>query len=324
MIFRKRIKKTNTLTSKDMQVLRVFRDQHRRAWRLGKEHLINHKLSSLFTAITMGIVFSLPGLFFCLLEKTEILHDKAGPSFTVTAFATHELPFEKTVQFSEEWAQDKRIQKIEVVGKDKAFEEFKDGIGLTGQDNHLGNPFPHVVFFTLRGDQIKTREAMSLQSEMESNPSIGSVISDVVWINQSRYAVRLITTCALVLGCLLVIGAILVVSQSTSSLVSRRGQEIRIQELIGATTDHIRRPFLYSGTILGLGAGLVALLMINFVLIIIDAPVSQLASSSNLKIPSIYPGSKTFVSVLALATLSGWAGSWIGSTLGIKKTKSEM
>jgi cell division transport system permease protein len=324
MGFRKRLKKTNALSKTNMTLFRVFGEYHRRAWTLGREHLASQKLSAFVTACTMGVVLSLPGLLLCLLETAESLEDEVGPSFTITAFAVPDLSFEETVQFSEEWAKDERIQKIEVVGKAKAFDEFKESLGLTDRSNHLGNPFPHVVFFTLAGHRVEVKDATDLKAKIENNPSISNVVSDALWLNQSRNAVKLLKIFILVLSVLLLLGAILVITQSTGSLVSRRQQEIRIQELIGATTNHIRRPFLYSGTMLGLGAGFTALLVIYVVLLLIETPLLQLASSSDLETLSIYPGSKTILGILALSSLSGWAGSWIGSTLGIKRTKSDI
>ena len=324
MALKKKTKKTNVRTRTELKVFEVFRYKHARAWQQGKEHLIANRLACLFTSATMGIVLGLPGLLFCFLEKTETFNDKTGPSYTITAFAVPELSLEDTVRFSEQWANDQRIERIEVVGKTKAFKEFKDNLGITARNNHLVNPFPNVVFFTLPGHKVGINEATDFHARLEKSAQISSVVSDIAWIRQSGNAMQFLKTSVLVLSILILTGAILVITQSTSYLVLRRQQEIRVQELIGATTNHIRLPFLYSGTMLGLGAGFIALIVIYAVLLAIGTPLSQLAASSNLNIPAIYPESKTILIVLGLSTLSGWTGACIGSTLGIKKTKSSL
>ena len=110
MTFKKKPKKANALTRTDLKVFEVFRTQHTRAWKQGREHLIDHSLSSLFAAATMGLVLSLPRLLFCFLEKSETFNDKVGPSYTITAFTNPELSLEEARQFQKAYRL--RIQPI--------------------------------------------------------------------------------------------------------------------------------------------------------------------------------------------------------------------
>jgi cell division transport system permease protein len=91
---------------------------------------------------------------------------------------------------------------------------------------------------------------------------------------------------------------------------------INVLKLVGATDAYVRRPFLYSGALHGLLAGLFALGLVALVVVALSQPVERLAQtySSSFKLAGL-PAEHAAI-LVAAATLLGWFGALIG--LGFK------
>src|SRR5690606_14492953 len=115
----------------------------------------------------------------------------------------------------------------------------------------------------------------------------------------------------LVLVVLLGFALIVIIGNTIRLQILTQREEIEVSKLIGATDSFIRRPFLYAGTIYGLGGGLVAWLLLVAVISLFNISIADLAklyaSGFRLDLPSI----QTSISIIASAVFLSWLGSYI-------------
>jgi cell division transport system permease protein len=104
---------------------------------------------------------------------------------------------------------------------------------------------------------------------------------------------------------------ILVVGNTIRLAIQNRRQEIVVVKLIGGTDAFIRRPFLYTGFWYGLFGGIIALVLVELALWIINGPVENLAGmyASHFSLHKLDAG--TIITLLVLSILLGLVGSWI-------------
>ena len=126
---------------------------------------------------------------------------------------------------------------------------------------------------------------------------------------------------SLLLGTLFALGAVLAVANNVRLDIAARELEIRVQQQLGAGDAYIRRPFLYSGALLGLMAGVLALLLLMLSARIIQPSILELIGSYGgdfrfSPVPIAFP-----LAVLALAVLLGVAGAWFAAGHHLRQTR---
>jgi len=114
-----------------------------------------------------------------------------------------------------------------------------------------------------------------------------------------------------VLAILLSIVVITVVFNATRLQVLSHRAEIRVIRLLGATNPYIRRPYYYTGTLLGLIAGLVALVIVAGALQPMNQVIHEFASLYGSEF-QLTPLNFVFSAyLLALSALLGLFGAFL-------------
>ncbi len=134
---------------------------------------------------------------------------------------------------------------------------------------------------------------------------------DTLWLQRFQAILDLIQAGILLLGGLLGMGVLLIVGNTIRLEILNRRIEIEIMELVGATAAFIRRPFLYAGAWYGMLGGLTAWLLVTLAILMLQGPVSRLASlySSEFLLSGLGP--LAMLIILVGSILLGLIGSWI-------------
>jgi cell division transport system permease protein len=108
------------------------------------------------------------------------------------------------------------------------------------------------------------------------------------------------------------VSALLLVIGNTIRLhIENRRTEIEVIKLVGGTDSYVRRPFLYMGALYGVGAGLLAWLVLAFGLDWLNDAVVRLAGlyGSDFALGGVPPADG--LSLLLGAVLLGYIGAWL-------------
>ena len=109
--------------------------------------------------------------------------------------------------------------------------------------------------------------------------------------------------------------AMLAISFNTVRLqVLTRVEESAVLSLFGATRAHVRRPFLYFGAVQGLIAALMAWAVAALALWWLEPRVSALIEAYGLSGRLSGLGFREGVLLIALSSLVGLIGGWLGAT----------
>jgi len=122
---------------------------------------------------------------------------------------------------------------------------------------------------------------------------------------------RLGRTAVMLLGALLGAGLIAISFGIIRAQVLTHRAEIEVSALLGATDGFIRRPFLYYGVLLGLGAGIVAWLLVGAAALWLRAPLSELVRLYELTLDLRALDGRDTALLLGFAAGLGWLGAMI-------------
>ena len=173
---------------------------------------------------------------------------------------------------------------IEVVDKNKALEDLKNTPAWSESLSVLPkNPLPHAIIVTLSNsgqDFVNSERVLALADEFAGYDEVDLVQFDSEWVQK----LQAIMTFIKVVLILLAIGVSVVVIATVFNTVRMQAlvqrDEISVARLVGATESFVRRPFLYFGAVVGFVAGIVAILLSSFALMLLNNSIQEVISQT--------------------------------------------
>ncbi len=95
--------------------------------------------------------------------------------------------------------------------------------------------------------------------------------------------------------------------------ILNRRAEIEVTKLVGGSNSFVRRPFLYTGVLYGLGGAVLAWLIVEASVAVLGQPVANLAQLYGSHYLLQGPSDRDIGMLLAAGTVLGWLGAWISA-----------
>ena len=127
---------------------------------------------------------------------------------------------------------------------------------------------------------------------------------------------------AAVLAGLLGLALIAIIGNTIRLQILTQREEIEVSKLIGATDRFIRRPFLYAGTLYGLGGGLAAWLLLAGIVTLFNYSVRDSAQLYAADFTLTLPRFAVNLAMIGSAILLGWLASYIAVNRALSSMES--
>lgn len=265
-------------------------------------------LATLLTMAVIGITLSLPAGLYVLLGNLHTLAGRLDQPARLTVYLKAEVGDAPALTLSRRLSEADPAGRVELKTRAEALAEFKRHSGL-GQALALleENPLPAVL--TLLPSDTATERLEAQATGLRKLPEVDHVELDLEWLRRLRAILDLASRGLSLVATLLASAALLIVGNTIRLAVLSRRAEIEIMKLVGATDAFIRRPFLYTGLLYGLGGALVAAAVVETGRLVMAPAARTLAGlyGSGLEIQGL--GAVTFLALLTLGGLLGWLGA---------------
>lgn len=266
--------------------MRSWLRQHGYALKVALRRIIQTPFSSLANILVIAFVLSLPLIAASLLVSLEPVTRTVSVNPAITLFMKDTLSLDETNELSQRIRADSSdlIQMIEVVDKNKALEDLKSTPAWSESLSVLPkNPLPHAIIVTLSNsgqDFVNSERVLTLADEFAGYDEVDLVQFDSEWVQK----LQAIMTFIKVVLVLLAIGVSVVVIATVFNTVRMQAlvqrDEISVARLVGATESFVRRPFLYFGAVVGFVAGIVAILLSSFALMLLNNSIQEVISQT--------------------------------------------
>ncbi|WP_311515183.1 cell division protein FtsX [Oligella urethralis] len=266
--------------------MRSWLRQHGYAFKVALRRIIQTPFSSLANILVIAFVLSLPLIAASLLVSLEPVTRTVSVNPAITLFMKDTLSLDETNELSQRIRADSSdlIQMIEVVDKNKALEDLKNTPAWSESLSVLPkNPLPHAIIVTLSNsgqDFVNSERVLALADEFAGYDEVDLVQFDSEWVQK----LQAIMTFIKVVLVLLAIGVSVVVIATVFNTVRMQAlvqrDEISVARLVGATESFVRRPFLYFGAVVGFVAGIVAILLSSFALMLLNNSIQEVISQT--------------------------------------------
>ncbi len=291
-------------------VLAGLGQHHARALFFSAGKLYQHPLSSLLTALVIGITLALPAALHLLVQNLNTLSFSWERTVQASLFLEDSVSEKQGRELTQRIQQRPEVAQADYISRKQALDEFRELSGF-GQALDLleENPLPAVIAVQPAKD-ASTAQIDGLLKEMSNTKGVQSARIDQSWLERLNAILMIVQHIVQALALLLALAVIVTVGNTIRLDIQNRKSEIEVMKLLGATNAFVRRPFLYTGFWYGLCGGIVAWLLLQIVLLLLSNPVSYLAG--------LYQSSFTLGGLDAEATLLlfisgiflGWFGSW--------------
>lgn len=189
-----------------------------------------------------------------------------GESVQISVYLEDGLS-ETTIQaLQNEFLARPEVASAEFVSKEKAADLFRDQMASYApdlmSDSEFATPFPASINLKLKGNSATETNVAKLEvmaAEILKREGVEDVSYGQSWVRNYASFVKVIQSAGMAIGLILLLGSLFIIGNSIRALLSGRRDEIEILELIGATADFIRKPYILEGAMLSTVAILFAL-----------------------------------------------------------------
>jgi len=283
---------------------------HWHSFFLAVRRLADTPLTSLLNITVIGVAFSLPTGVYMLLGNVQNFSGQISEAPQLSVFlkpGTDKAAIEKLESHLKQHPQ---IANFRFISKDEALKQLKQKSGLADTVNSLTrNPLPDAFIIDARSVSPKTLK--QLRTEMLKWPDSEHVQLDSAWMERLNALLKLGQLAALILTALLSFALIVVTFNTIRLQILTKRDEIEISKLIGATSNFIRRPFLYFGAIQGVAGGAIAWLIVAVVINLINSELTNLVQLYAIDFHLYHISFEDSISLLLFSAWLGWAGSWL-------------
>ncbi len=237
--------------------MRAWLSQHRDAARLAWRRFATAPLNSLLSLLAIGVVLALPATGQMLLAAAGQLGGGVAPQPQISVFLAADAERSAATEVESRLKRFGGVKHAQFIPREETLARLKSNPGMRDVIDALpGNPFPDAFVVTTDDDRAEAMERLA--AEFRRWPKVEHVQLDSAWVRRLDALLKLGRTLLLLLGGLIGAGLVAISFSLIRMQVLAHRAEIEVSRLLGATDAFVRRPFLYFGTLLGLGGGMVA------------------------------------------------------------------
>jgi cell division transport system permease protein len=289
---------------------RNWRRHHARVARQSWSRLFATPLPTLITLAVLAIALALPGFLLTGLKNVQTLSEGWDHEPRISLYLSPALDDAAADRFSRELLLRDDLAAVDLISREQGLLEFRE-LSRFGNIVDLldENPLPAVI--TVQPLDQGLAALPLLKAQLQALDEVDEAVLDLEWLQRLSAFVQLTKRAVLVLGLLLAMAVLLVVGNTIRVSIESRRDEIIVAKLVGGTDAWVRRPFLYSGAWYGLLGAMLAWCLIQFSLLTLKEPVSELA---RLYLSDFEPTGLGLVGSLILlltSLLLGWLGAWL-------------
>jgi cell division transport system permease protein len=275
-------------------------------------------LSTLMMFLVIGVTLILPSISFLVVQNLKSISETIQHESQISIFLKKDISVDAKNKIEKDLKSRIEINNYHYVKKEEAWLKLQKSMGFNESNNGLSeNPLPDAFFVS--PNTVNPNQIVILKSFLERLEGVDQVVIDTGWVKKLNSVLHLANK-AIFLASILLASMLTVVIGNTIRLqMTSHHEEIELSKLMGATNQFIRRPFLYSGFIYGLGGGLTAALSLKLIVIFLNKTVVEVEALYGAQFIIVDLTLVQYLSIVGSSILIAVAASFISINQSIKK-----
>jgi cell division transport system permease protein len=276
--------------------------------------LARSPLATLLTLLVIALALALPMGLRLFVSNAQAATGNFASAIDVSVYLKTDVPLAKAQQLAQAARERRDVAAVTLVSADKGLEDFRAYSGFGDALQALTqNPLPNVLHVRPRAATAGAAALESLRSYFAAWPEVDSVQVDAEWVMRFNAILEVLRRLLLIAAALLGLGVVAVIGNTIRLEIQGRRAEIEVTKLVGGSNAFVRRPFLYTGVLYGVGGALLAWGIVAVAIALLGEPVATLARLYGSRYVLYGPSGEDIGILLGAGALLGWLGAWISA-----------
>lgn len=266
-------------------------------------------ISSYFSVVlSIALVLFLLGLLGMLVLNAKKVSDHFKEQVVLTIYLKDSAKDVEIKQLEKSLVLSDYVKSTEFVSKEQAAESMK---AENGEDfmEFLGyNPLQNSIDVHVKADFVTAEQLQVISDEALTKSFVDEVRYDNDLVTLMNNNVKKISFWILVISALFTLIAVLLINSSIRLSVYSKRFTIKTMQMVGATKQFIRRPFVWKSVRLGIIGAIIAMIGMAIVLYYINKTFPELNLLNNTALLVML-----FVVIFALGIVITWISTFIAT-----------
>ena len=276
--------------------------------------LARNPFATAMTLLVIGLALALPLALELFVTNAQAATGGFADAVDLSVYFKTDVPLAKAQQLASDARQRAEIAEVKLIPADKALDEFRTYSGFgTALEALKENPLPHVLHVRPKPQSSSAASLESLRRYFTAWPEVDLVQIDSEWVMRFNAILEVLQRLLVIAAVLLGAGVLAVIGNTIRLEILNRKEEIEVTKLVGGSNGFVRRPFLYTGVLYGLGGAVLGWLIVEGTVAILGQPVATLAQLYGSRYSLQGPTGDDILIVLGAGVVLGWLGAWISA-----------
>jgi cell division transport system permease protein len=292
----------------------VFGTRHVQALLGSLGRLARNPVATGLTLLVIGLALALPAALGLFVINAQVATGGFGSAVDMSVYLKPGISVAKAQQLAAGARARPGVARVTVIPADQGLQEFRKYSGFgAALDALQSNPLPNVLHVVPRPDASGAAALESLRRYFAAWPEVDVVQLDTEWVLRFNAILAVLRRLVLIAAVLLGAGVLAVVGNTIRLEILNRRAEIEVTKLVGGSNAFVRRPFLYTGLLYGVGGALLAWVILETAVLLLDPAVTTLAQLYGAQYALQGPSAQVLAALFGGGMGLGWLGAWISA-----------
>ncbi|MCF6296269.1 MAG: permease-like cell division protein FtsX [Flavobacteriaceae bacterium] len=274
-----------------------------------EKHQKRRLISSYFSVvISIALVLFLLGLLGMLVLNAKTISDNFKERVVMTIYLNDSAKKVEINQLEKSLALSSYVKSTKYVSKEDAADFMKGEYGEDFLDDVGYNPLQNSIDVNLKAEYVTAHNLDSISQVTLNKKFVEDVRYDKDLVSIMNSNVKRISFWVLIISALFSLIAVLLINSSIRLAVYSKRFIIKTMQMVGATKQFIRRPFIWKSVRLGIIGSILALIGMAIVFYYINKTFPELELLNNpILIASL------FIGIFALGIIITWISTYFAT-----------
>jgi cell division transport system permease protein len=289
--------------------------RHAQAFLGALGRLARNPFATTLTLLVIALALALPAALRLFVNNAQLAMGGIANAVDLTVYLKTDVPLAKAEQLAHTARERSEVADVTLIPADQALEEFRNYSGFGAALQALkDNPLPHVLHIRPRVTAESAATLASLQHYLSAWPEVDSVQLDSDWVNRLNAILEVLQRLLAMAAILLGLGVLAIVGNTIRLEVLNRRAEIEVTKLVGGSNAFVRRPFLYTGVLYGVGGALLAWAIVAVAVVVLGQPIGTLSQLYGSRFALQGLSADDVGILLGTGAVLGWLGALVSAT----------
>lgn len=271
-------------------------------------------LATTLTLLVIGLALALPAALGLLVRNAESATGGFGHAVDMAVYLKSGVSLARARRLAVEARAEPGVADVRLISASAGLRQFRQYSGFGAALNALKtNPLPNVLRIVPQPRSSGVASLEGLRRTFASWPEVDMVQLDEQWVLRFEAIVAVVRRLVSIAAVLFGAGVLAVIGNTIRLEILNRRDEIEVTKLVGGSNAFVRRPFLYTGMLYGLGGALLAWLVLEGAVLGLQAPVTHLARLYGSGFALTGLAGRELLVLLGGGMALGWLGAWISA-----------